>query len=381
MAVICAGAYLPPKVFSTAYHFVTDSATTANWGDAANWSPSGVPTAASDSAIFDVDFTASRTVSLNVNSAIGVLKLSDPVPPTTLTIAATATSTFQMPTATMDVNGVVTGGLTVNVGSNETLNINASSTSTAALTGGSLVKAGLGTLALSGANTYTGATYITSGLLQVTALADGGLSSNIGQSTGAAANLVLNGGTLQYKGSGSSTNRLYTIGADANGIPSATIDGSGTGALVLSNTGAAAFAGTGDRTLVLRGTFGGSGASALNELDTLLKDPSGNVLNLTKNDAGSWRVTNSNTYTGLTTVQRGLLQLDYTRGPQTDNFDYTAQPGTAQPQSPQSRIPDGSTVYLGGLPGGGNLELYGGAPRRSQGKAATITRSGLPDSS
>jgi fibronectin-binding autotransporter adhesin len=96
----------------------------------------------------------------------------------------------------------------------------------------SLGNAGAGTLALQGANTYTGATSV-GGILAVTSLANGNSTSNIGQSTNAAANLILNRGTLQYAGGAVTTDRLFTIG---NG--NATIDSSGSGAMVFNNAGA-----------------------------------------------------------------------------------------------------------------------------------------------
>lgn len=91
---------------------------------------------------------------------------------------------------------------------------------------------GAGTLELTGANTYTGATFV-GGTLAVTSLANGAVASNIGQSSNAAANLVLNRGTLQYTGTGASTDRLFTVG---NG--GGTIESSGSGALQFDATGA-----------------------------------------------------------------------------------------------------------------------------------------------
>ena len=81
-------------------------------------------------------------------------------------------------------------------------------------TGAGLVKQGPATLNLTGtANTYTGPTQITNGLLVVNALANGSSPSSIGASTAAPANLLLSGGTLQYNGSSVVTNRGYTLTA------------------------------------------------------------------------------------------------------------------------------------------------------------------------
>jgi autotransporter-associated beta strand protein len=69
--------------------------------------------------------------------------------------------------------------------------------------------------------------------LTVTSLANGGVASGIGASTNAGSNLHLQGGTLRYEGAATSTDRLFTIGTRG-----ATLDASGSGALVFNNTGA-----------------------------------------------------------------------------------------------------------------------------------------------
>ncbi|TWT97675.1 Autotransporter-associated beta strand repeat protein [Botrimarina colliarenosi] len=69
--------------------------------------------------------------------------------------------------------------------------------------------------------------------LTVTSLANGGVASGIGSSSSAAANLHLQGGTLRYEGAATTTDRLFTIGTRG-----ATLDASGSGALVFSNAGA-----------------------------------------------------------------------------------------------------------------------------------------------
>lgn len=89
---------------------------------------------------------------------------------------------------------------------------------------GTLTKSGGGALTISAAHSYTGATTINgTGALTVTsALANGGLNSSIGASSNAASNLIISGSTAGGTNntgliisSASTTDRLFTIGANA----------------------------------------------------------------------------------------------------------------------------------------------------------------------
>ena len=164
---------------------------------------------------------------------------------------------------------------------------------------GSVSKIGSGMLTLSGgANTYTGPTAVNGGVLSVGALANGGLASDIGAASSSADNLVLNGGTLQYTGSGASLDRLFTIGTAG-----ATIEDAGSGVLNFSGTGPLGYSGNGPRTLTLTGGDADNNTVAGDIIDN------GGPTALAKNGAGKWVVSGTNTYSGGTTIAAGTLQV------------------------------------------------------------------------
>lgn len=175
-------------------------------------------------------------------------------------------------------------------------------------TSGTLTKSGTGTLTLSsGANAYSGATTINGGTLSVGTLANGGASSSIGTSSNAAANLVIDGGTLRFTGATANTDRLLTIGTGG-----ATIDASGTGALSFtSNNDSIIASSTGSRTLTLTGTNTGA-----NSFNSVIVNPSSGTTALTKSGTGSWTLGGnlSNTFTGTSTIGEGTLILSKTSG-------------------------------------------------------------------
>ena len=111
-----------------------------------------------------------------------------------------------------------------------------------------LQKLGDGVLELTGANTYTGATKITQGVLSVTTLADGDQSSSIGASSAGAANLVFAGGALRYTGSSITTDRGFTYGT--GDIPTIIDVADPTASLTFSQISKCS--GRGDNTLIVK---------------------------------------------------------------------------------------------------------------------------------
>lgn len=174
-----------------------------------------------------------------------------------------------------------------------------------AITGaGNLTKSGGGVQSLDNcASSYDGTTTISGGVLAISCLNNGGLASSIGDSDAAAGNLVLSGGTLRYVGTGGSTDRLFTLGSSAN----SKIEASGTGAIAFTNTGALAFASPNTvQTIRLGGTN-----TANNSFAAQITNNGSGVTSFTKEDAGTWILTNTgSTYTGVTSILGGVLGVD-----------------------------------------------------------------------
>jgi fibronectin-binding autotransporter adhesin len=186
---------------------------------------------------------------------------------------------------------------------------------------------------LPGVKNYTGATTISSGTLSVDTLANGGVASGIGKSTSDASNFIFSGGRLLYTGGGASTDRLFTM----NGQNGATIDSSGAGPLVFSNTGVIATTGTGLRVLTLAGNNTGANTFMLT-----VNDGSGS-LGLAKSGSGYWNVTSTNGYTGGTTVSGGTLVVNTNLS----NGSLIISGGTAQVAlKASSNSSPGTTVLL-----------------------------------
>ncbi len=248
--------------------------------------------------------------SISSNANLGAVTTGNSIAMTGGTLQAT--STFALDNAGLNMRNVVLygGGGTFDVTAGNTLTVSGVVSNVNTSNMGPLVKTGSGTLVLSGANTYYGATWINGGVLSISSLANGNTVSNIGQSPSAAPALVLGGGVLQYTGGGASTDRSFVLTPNGGGI-----DSSGSGPLVFSTTSNVMLV---PAPIVTTGPLAGSGARVLTLTGTntnqnvfagQIVDGTGGATSLVKNGGGWWTLTNNNTYSGSTTVNGGTLTL------------------------------------------------------------------------
>ncbi len=261
----------------------------------------------------------SRTLTLtNIESYSG---------PTTI-----SAGTLQLGNGSVGGVGAVAG----NIANNSTLVFNnpVAQTYTGVISGsGSVLTIGGNYLRLAGQNTYSGPTTVSGGtlslvggslhsnlgwgnwlvtvnqggVLEVSAWSDAdtgatNANSGLGQDAFAAANLVLNGGTVRYVGTataGGNWDRSFTIGPNG-----ATLDASGSVTFQLNAATTQAHIGYGygvmnnaaNGPLTLEGTTNGSLGMAYSGASSL-----------TKIGPGTWIISGANTYTGGTTVNSGVL--------------------------------------------------------------------------
>jgi autotransporter-associated beta strand protein len=280
-------------------------ATGGNWSDTTKWSAAIVANGSGSTANFNtLDPSADVTVRLDGDRTLTNLVFGD-------TDIASAASWI------LDNNGNSANNLIL-AGTTPTITVHAlgagKTTTISAVVQGSasLAKAGAGVLVLGGANTYTGTTDVTAGILNVVSLTDYGVAGSLGArtavsetATGNGIGIHLNGGTLQFTGgTAQSTNRQIRI---INGTSPA-IDASGTGSGTISftfnGTNTNLFDTPGTRTLNLIGSNTGNNLFAIG-----LTDQSVNATSLVKDGGGTWVISGNNTHTGATEVRGGKLKL------------------------------------------------------------------------
>lgn len=155
---------------------------------------------------------------------------------------------------------------------------------------------------LTGTSTYTGRTIINNGVLSagtLNSVAGGSASSNLGAPVTVANGTIdlgggTLGGTLRYTGTGETTDRVINLAGTTGG---GVLEQSGTG--LLKFTSGFTATGSGIKTLSLQGSSAGTG-----EVSGAIIDNSGtNKTSLIKAGTGTWTLSGTNTYTGVTTIR------------------------------------------------------------------------------
>ena len=177
-----------------------------------------------------------------------------------------------------------------------------------------LTKNGSGQLTLTGSNSFSGLLTIVIGTLNANSIADSTVNSALGKGSTIRIGTSAATGTLNLTAGAANTNRQIQIGndsADGAHVGGARINNNttnGAGTLVFTNANFNPLNGavTVARTL----TLGGANTDA-NEIQGIIADNSASgTIGVTKEDAGTWILSGSNTYTGDTTVNAGTLALD-----------------------------------------------------------------------
>jgi autotransporter-associated beta strand protein len=236
------------------------------------------------------------------------------------TLSKGGSSTITLNSGTLQIGlGGVTGTLATNLANNSgTVIFNRSDNSTYSyilIGAGNLTKNGTGTLSMNGTNTYTGATTINAGVLQVSGT--GSLGS------GAYAGNIADGGTLVY-----SSSAAQTLSGNISGNGGLTKD-TATSTLIL--TGSNTYSGptsieagvlqigaggtTGNLSANSSINVGTNGTLVFNRTDIITQGTQFSTEgitgtgNLTQNGTGTVVLTAANTYTGATRINAGTLQL------------------------------------------------------------------------
>ena len=265
---------------------------------------------------------ASNMLTLDAASGFGITVGASPV---TTTYGSGIGMVLQTGAAAQTVN------VPVALGGSQTWEIdsptNALTVQSAISDGGagySLTKTGVGTLILSGANTYSGGTFVNAGTVAL------GVANSL-LTTGTAT--VEGTGTLDLAGNNQTLSALSDGGVStgtvtsSSGTPTLTI-GSGTfsgtisGGLSLTENGSSTLTLSGADTytgattitagtLSLTGTLGGgSGGTAISNAGTFTEGAGGAIVGASSvTTAGTMTLSGANTYTGTTTITAGTLTI------------------------------------------------------------------------
>ena len=326
------------------------------------------------SSLYNNDSTRWTPANISVNGAAGELRLHVGGAGE-FTIAQAATMLKNITTG-VNHNGLMAGatfGLdTADATAVQELSINIADSQGPG--GGSVTfkKCGVGTLKLSGANTYTGQTIVTGGTLSIdsfNSIANRSASSSLGApKTDADAEIMISGGsTLLYTGKGETTDRNLNLPGGGDTI---TLDQSGTGLLKLTS----AFVMSGfaeNKTVVLAGSSAGTGELAFN-IDNVYDRKGKAMTSLTKSGTGTWVLSGTNTYSGPTTVKQGTLSFTNARG-LGDKTEVSIADGAMLDLNFNGEMHISKLTFDGKLQPGGTYHA-GNTPKFIKGKGILIVR-------
>ena len=247
-----------------------------------------------------------NTAEINIG---GTADVTLPAFPTSRGTSSTATITFDGGTLRpLAASGTYMGGLTAayvkaggvkfDVATTKDITVSQDLLTHGVSTGGGLTKAGVGVLSLSGNNTYTGATSVTAGTLN--------LQHNNALGTTAGATSVTTGAKLQLQGVGLNIAENLTLGTGGAGVTVENVTGTNILSGTITRNGALYFTSLAGHLTVQSGigntnnsvNLGGAG-------DGEISGPISVAFSVNKNDGGTWTLSGNNTYTSTTTVNLG----------------------------------------------------------------------------
>jgi len=277
---------------------------TLSWANAANWSPNGAPDATWDVLLDGSGLADGNVLDIGGNQSVNLLSIDSGAGFTIGGASGTLTIVKGNLTRSAASSGVQTIARSVTLGTSAIWDIAGSGrlAVSGAISGSGfgLEKRGPGTLLLSGANTYSGATVVRAGTLLVGANAPSGSPGALGSATSS----VLLGDTSGAADASLLIVGPYTVG---RGI---TVQSGSAGNITLGGTntsGTATFAGSVSlaRSAALTAAVGGTVAF------TGTVSGAGGV---TKTGDGTLVLSGANTYGGGTTVNAGTLLVNNTSG-------------------------------------------------------------------